>query len=275
MRAATPLAKMLIVIAAAFLGVLLGLFVAQGNAFAATAAGADGQPTADKAAGNDKALAAPKKKAAKPKVVVIDAGHQTRAMTSTEPIAPGSSQRKMKVTGGTVGCVTRLPEYKLNLQVAKRLRAELEKRGYKVIMVRTKNDVRITNIQRAKVANKAKADAFVRIHANAAGSSGVKGALTIAPASPKYVGAKVCKRSKLCQKVLKCLCKETGAKNRGVMYTNTMTGINWSKVPVTIVEMGFMSNPAEDRKLAKPSYQKKIAAGIADGLDAYFKALKK
>lgn len=271
MRAATPLAKMLIVIAAALLGLLCGLFVAQGNAFAATGAGSDGQPAATKAD-----AASSKKKAAKPKVVVIDAGHQTRAMTSTEPIAPGSSQRKMKVTGGTVGCVTRLPEYKLNLQVAKRLRAELEKRGYKVIMVRTKNDVRITNIQRAKVANKAKADAFVRIHANAAGSSGVKGALTIAPASSKHVGAKVCKRSQLLsQKVLKYLCRRAGAKNRGVMYTNTMTGINWSKVPVTIVEMGFMSNPAEDRKLAKPSYQKKIAAGIADGLDAYFKALKK
>ena len=201
----------------------------------------------------------------KQKVIVIDAGHQTRAMSATEPIGPGSSQRKAKVTGGASGCVTHLPEYKLNLQVAKKLQKELVNRGYKVIMVRTKNNVRMSNVQRAKVANKYKADAFIRIHANSAGSSSVKGALTIAPASNNRKASQ-----KLSKKVLKAMCKTTGAKNRGVMYTNSMTGINWCKVPVTIVEMGFMSNPSEDRKMAKASYQKKIVKGIADGIDNFF-----
>ena len=86
----------------------------------------------------------------KQKVIVIDAGHQTRAMSATEPIGPGSSQRKAKVTGGASGCVTHLPEYKLNLQVAKKLQKELVNRGYKVIMVRTKNNVRMSNVQRAR-----------------------------------------------------------------------------------------------------------------------------
>ena len=196
----------------------------------------------------------------KQKVIVIDAGHQTRAMSATEPIGPGSSQRKAKVTGGASGCVTHLPEYKLNLQVAKKLQKELVNRGYKVIMVRTKNNVRMSNVQRAKVANKYKADAFIRIHANSAGSSSVKGALTIAPASNNRYMTKANRKAsqKLSKKVLKAMCKTTGAKNRGVMYTNSMTGINWCKVPVTIVEMGFMSNPSEDRKMAKASYQKKI-----------------
>ena len=208
----------------------------------------------------------------KQKVIVIDAGHQTRAMSATEPIGPGSSQRKAKVTGGASGCVTHLPEYKLNLQVAKKLQKELVKRGYKVIMVRTKNNVRMSNVQRAKVANKYKADAFIRIHANRAGSASVKGALTIAPASNNRYMTKANRKAsqKLSKKVLKAMCKTTGAKNRGVMYTNSMTGINWCKVPVTIVEMGFMSNPSEDRKMAKASYQKKIVKGIADGIDNFF-----
>lgn len=208
----------------------------------------------------------------KQKVIVIDAGHQTRAMSATEPIGPGSSQRKAKVTGGASGCVTHLPEYKLNLQVAKKLQKELVNRGYKVIMVRTKNNVRMSNVQRAKVANKYKADAFIRIHANSAGSSSVKGALTIAPASNNRYMTKANRKAsqKLSKKVLKVMCKTTGAKNRGVMYTNSMTGINWCKVPVTIVEMGFMSNPSEDRKMAKASYQKKIVKGIADGIDNFF-----
>lgn len=207
----------------------------------------------------------------KQKVIVIDAGHQTRAMSAKEPIGPGAKQKKAKVTGGASGCVTHLPEYKLNLQVAKKLKKELEDRGYKVVMVRTKNNVRLSNVDRAKVANKNKADAFIRIHANSAGSSGVKGALTIAPAnSNSYMSKKNRKASqKLSKKVLTAMCKATGAKNRGVMYTNTMTGINWCKVPVTIVEMGFMSNPSEDRKMASASYQKKIVKGIADGIDNF------
>lgn len=211
--------------------------------------------------------------AGKQKVIVIDAGHQTHAMSATEPIGPGSSTRKAKVTGGTSGCATRLPEYKLNLQVAKKLKTELVRRGYKVIMIRTKNNVTMSNADRAKVANKHKADAFIRIHANSSDNSSVQGALTIAPqSSNKYMSKKNRKKSQtLSKKVLKAMCKTTGAKNRGVMYTNSMTGINWCKVPVTIVEMGFMSNPSEDRKMAKASYQKKIVKGIANGVDNFFK----
>lgn len=207
------------------------------------------------------------------KVIVIDAGHQIHAMSATEPIGPGSSTRKAKVTGGTSGVATHLPEYKLNLQVAKKLRTELENRGYKVVMVRTKNNVKISNVERAKIANENKADAFIRIHANSSESGSVKGALTIAPQSDNpYMTKKNRKKSQsLSKKVLTEFCKATGAGNRGVMYTNSMTGINWCKVPVTIVEMGFMSNASEDRKMASASYQKKMVKGIASGIDKFLK----
>ena len=49
-----------------------------------------------------------------------------------------------------------------------------------------------------------------------------------------------------------------------------MSGINWSTMPVTIVEMGFMSNPEEDRKLSDDQYQTRLAEGIAEGVDRYF-----
>ncbi len=209
--------------------------------------------------------------AAQAKVVAIDAGHQKRGNNGKEPNGPGSSTMKAKVSSGTSGTATGLPEYKLNLQVAKKLKKELEQRGYEVVMIRAKHNVNISNVKRAQIANKAKADAFIRIHANSANDSGVSGALTIAPTgNNKYLRAGIRKKStRLSKKVLSAFCKATGAKNRGVMYTDTMTGINWCKVPVTIVEMGFMSNPAEDRKMASSSYQKKIVKGIADGIDDY------
>ena len=204
--------------------------------------------------------------------VVIDPGHQQKANLSRELIGPGSKQRKPKVTGGTSGVASKLAEYKLNLIVAKQLKKELVSRGYKVIMTRTSHKVNLSNSKRAKIANKAKADVFLRIHANSANSSGVKGALTICPTKRNPYCKKIYKQSnQLSKAILKNFCKATKAKNRGIMYTDTMSGINWSKVPVTIIEMGFMSNPSEDRKMASASYQKKMVKGMAQGIDSYLK----
>lgn len=51
---------------------------------------------------------------------------------------------------------------------------------------------------------------------------------------------------------------------------DTMTGINWSEISVTIIELGFMSDAEEDRQMQDASMQNNMVQGIADGLDRYF-----
>lgn len=210
--------------------------------------------------------------------VCIDPGHQGSwvDMSAQEPMAPGSSQTKNKVTTGTSGNYSKVPEYQVNLEVSLVLQKELASRGYKVVMTREDNDKAISNKERAEFATSANADITIRIHANSDNSPSAAGALTMAPTSSNtYLDKDIIEKSNtLASCVIDSYCNATGLANKGVISADNLTGTNWSTIPVAVLEMGFMSNQKDDLYITDSANHETMARGIADGIDAYFNTIE-
>lgn len=211
-------------------------------------------------------------KALEGKVICIDPGHGNPNHTIVnEPIAPSSDILKPSTAYGTTGVATGIPEYKLTLAVSLKIRDQLEQKGARVVMTRESNEVDLGNIERSEIANNIPADISIRIHADGFDNSSVTGISVLYPGSQYISNSELLLKSKAAAKdTLDELLKTTNAKSRGIVERNDLTGFNWSKVPVILVEMGFMTNPAEDERLNSEEYQDKLAEGIVNGLIKYF-----
>ena len=173
------------------------------------------------------------------------------------------------MASGTAGVVTHIHESVINLRVALKLRDALKAAGIRVIMVRTSENVDIPNSKRAEIANAAHAGLFVRLHCDGVNSSSTHGFLTLVPAKNKWTGPIVSVSARAGRDVQRAAIAATGAFDRGITPRNDLSGFNWCKVPTVLVEMGLMTNPAEDRKLATASYEQTIADGITKGVLAF------
>lgn len=204
-------------------------------------------------------------------LICIDPGHQEKGDPKLEPVAPGSSSKKARVSSGTEGVATKKAEYILNLETSMVLKHILESKGYDVFMTRETHNVNISNSERAIFANEKNANMVIRVHADSIDNSSKTGASILIPQEDGKYTAPIFEESNKCANIVGQKMKEAGINLNGIFQRNDLTGFNWSKVPVILVEMGFMSNYNEDLMMSNPDYQRKLMQSIADGVEEYFK----
>jgi N-acetylmuramoyl-L-alanine amidase len=202
-------------------------------------------------------------------LICLDPGHGTPPAIGrqTEPIGPGSKVLKIKDGGGAAG------EAAVALAIARRARALLLARGYRVTMTRTGSTFRYGsggNIARAQFCNRRHAALMVRIHADGSGDTSLHGVSTLVPALHRGWTDDIFAPSLRAGRALqRALVSATGAADRGVLRRADLTGFNWSDVPAVLVESGFLSNPSERRLLQSGAYQQRVARGLTTGVAAF------
>ena len=191
------------------------------------------------------------------KLIALDNGHGLNT----------AGKRTPKWTDGTTSIYTKksfMHEWEFNRGVVKRLKIELERNGFRVLEVSpTEQDTPL--MQRCKLANNAKADLFVSVHANALGNlwnEQVKGVETLTSGKGESL--------RLGTIVQKHMVNDTGLVNRGLKDGKWLAVIKYTKMPSVLVEGGFMDNPAEARLLNSNEYRDVFAKSLAKGICEYY-----
>lgn len=199
----------------------------------------------------------------------------TRHKVRTIVIDPGHG-------GKAAGAVGKFSQEKNNaLVIAKKLKAKLEKLGYKVLLTRS-TDVDLALTARPALAKKWKADLFISLHNNSSTDLSVRGietfSLTPLGAPGSYnkniekewvAGDKYTRNNQaLAFYIQKGLISRTGAENRGVKRARFVV-LRDASCPAVLIEMGFISNVSDEKNLNSRVYQEKLLQGIVDGIVNY------
>lgn len=204
------------------------------------------------------------------RVIVIDPGHSSNPSEGSEPNAPGSDVFKPKDSGGATG-INGMKEYELTQAIGNLLKDNLEKKGYKVIMTKDEVGTSISNVERAEVGNNSKGALVIRLHADSFDNSSAEGATMVIPDKSSSYTSNISDDSRVYgETILKTYTSMSPIKSRGISMRKDMTGFNWSKVPVVILEMGFLSNVHDDSYLSNRDNHKAIANAIGEGIDKCF-----
>ncbi|WP_419885281.1 N-acetylmuramoyl-L-alanine amidase [Paenibacillus sp. B-A-8] len=176
------------------------------------------------------------------KLIVVDPGH-------------GGSDP------GMLGTTYNTMEKDLNLHTALYLRDALLAKGARVEMTRTREDQKPTLARRVQMTEALHADAFISIHYNSSPKK-VSGTLTFFYSESDDL--------KLARAIESRLGHGIGLKSNGLSFGDYHI-LRENRIPATLVELGFLTNPTDESIVRKSSYQKKAAKAIAEGLADYFR----
>ncbi|MFJ4852494.1 N-acetylmuramoyl-L-alanine amidase [Streptomyces sp. NPDC088730] len=216
------------------------------------------------------------------KTVVIDPGHNPRNHLHTAEIGRqvdiGTAHKECDTTGTSTNAG--YPEAEFTLDVAHRMRALLKARGAKVVLTYD-NDRPFGPCvdERARIGNKAGADAVVSVHADGS-AAGNRGFHVILPAPVRGGGADtsmiVGPSRDLGTRIAGLFVRATGSApsnyiggNTGLDTRKDLGGLNLSTVPKVFIECGNMRDPKDAALLTRASWRQKAAQGIADGISSY------
>jgi N-acetylmuramoyl-L-alanine amidase len=207
-------------------------------------------------------------------LICLDPGHGTPPAVGrqSEPIGPGSRVYKIKDGGGAPG------EAAVALAIARKTRALLLGRGYRVAMTRTGPTFRYGtggNVARAQFCNRRHAALMLRVHADGSTDTSRHGMATLFPAYHRGWTDDIYARSRRAARLVqRATVAATGTADNGLARRSDLTGFNWANVPAILVETGYLSNPTERRRLQSGSYQWKIARGFTAGVARFVAPLE-
>ena len=209
--------------------------------------------------------------------IVLEDGYKATVLHSAQQISvtitsgstKGLAGKKIMIDAGhggrDVGAAhNSLMESELVLDISLKVQQLLEQLGVTVVMTRD-TDVFLSLAERVELANSANVDAFVSIHANSAANTAAKGTETYWNST--YVGEE---SKRLATAIQKQLLEKLKTVDRGVKQANFQV-IRQTRMPSVLVEVGFISNEEEAKRMLTQEFRVQAAHAIVDGLVDYYK----
>lgn len=205
-------------------------------------------------------------------IVCIDPGHQENGKPVREPLGPGLEGSTAGTSGMAQGRTTLRKEYIVTMETAVKLRDELIRQGATVLMTREEPFNALSNLDRCAVANDGGAHIMLRLHCDTRENQKKQGLSIYGPKNSDYAKAVADPNTyrQMGQLLLNAMKQRLGyemTEGTGTVHiSDQFVGNNWAKMICFLVEMGYMSNPEEDVKMATPEYQQWLAEGMAQGV---------
>ena len=156
-----------------------------------------------------------------------------------------------------------IAEKTINLEISKKVKNILEKYDINVYMTRT-SDVNTSLAARTNLANSVGADLFISIHINAIAKSNIKGTEILYKSNSLKVDGVTNKI--LSENLSSSVSEYADTYKRGIINRTNLYVLNRTNMPAALVEVGYMTNSSDLRKLKSDSFREKTAEGIADGI---------